>query len=86
MCSCIFTDNLSEFSSKLSRLKEWLTPLRSLTHYTHEGLPALIEQMKSFADDILKLPRGLITVLRVLRNLCIAPPNEYPDGKVMLAL
>ena len=76
------TYNISEFNSKISRLKEWLGPLRSLTHYTQEGLPVIIEQMKSFTEDILKLPRGLITVLRILRHLCIAPPNEYPEGKV----
>jgi len=70
-----------EFSSKLSRLKEWLTPLKSLSSYTHEGLPALVEQVKALKDDVTKLPRGLITVLRILRHLAITPVNNYPEGK-----
>ncbi|WAR13247.1 VIR-like protein [Mya arenaria] len=70
-----------EFSSKLARLKEWLLPLKSLTIFSHNGLPAIIEQLMVLKNDVLKLPRGLITVLRILKNLAVAPQNDFPEDK-----
>ncbi|KAH3771868.1 hypothetical protein DPMN_173197 [Dreissena polymorpha] len=69
----------SKFSNKLSRLKEWLLPLKAIRQFSHEGLSAIVEQLMAYKDDILKLPRGLITVLRVLRHLCIAPTEDFPE-------
>ncbi|XP_052231908.1 protein virilizer homolog isoform X2 [Dreissena polymorpha] len=70
-----------EFSNKLSRLKEWLLPLKAIRQFSHEGLSAIVEQLMAYKDDILKLPRGLITVLRVLRHLCIAPTEDFPEDR-----
>lgn len=69
-----------EFNSKLSKLKEWLSPLNTIPVLNIEALPGMIEQLKNFADDILKLPRGLVILLRILKHLAVAPPNDYPEG------
>ncbi|XP_005092655.1 protein virilizer homolog [Aplysia californica] len=56
-------------STKLTQLQEWLLPTKSLTSYDLDGLPAMIAQMKLFADDVKKVPPGLITVLRIISSL-----------------
>ena len=71
---------ITEFNNKITKLKEWLSPLKTLQVFNIEALPGIIEQLKSFADDIIKLPRGLVILLRIIKHLAIAPPNDYPEG------
>ena len=71
---------VTEFNNKIIKLKEWLSPLKTLQVFNIEALPGIIEQLKSFADDIIKLPRGLVILLRIIKHLAIAPPNDYPEG------
>ena len=52
---------------------DWLQPLKSVSNFTHTNLPELISQLKQYADDISELPKGLITVLRIIQHLAIAP-------------
>ena len=72
--------SLPEFNSKLSKLKDWLAPLSAIPAFNIEALPGIIEQLKNLADDILKLPRGLVILLRIIRHLAVAPPNDYSEG------
>ncbi|KAK3591349.1 hypothetical protein CHS0354_040310 [Potamilus streckersoni] len=72
----------SDFNSKLTKLQDWLSPLKGIPSLlSYDCLPNIIEQLKQQAESILKLPRGLITVLRVLKHLAIPPENEYPEDK-----
>ena len=75
-----YPSSLPEFNSKLSKLKDWLAPLTFIPAFNNEALPGIIEQLKNLADDILKLPRGLVILLRIIRHLAVAPPNDYTEG------
>ncbi|KAL3859118.1 hypothetical protein ACJMK2_009350 [Sinanodonta woodiana] len=72
----------SDFNSKLSKLQDWLSPLKGIPSVlNYQYLPNIMDQLKLQAESVLKLPRGLITVLRVLKHLAIPPENEYPEDK-----
>lgn len=74
---------LSDFSSRLSELQEWLSPLKSLTSYNCEGVAAAVGQLKHFGEDLQKIPRSLVTVVRVLKEMTVPPDTRYPDGKYL---
>lgn len=62
-------------------LQDWLAPTKKITAYNYEGLEAVIELLKQYNEDISKLPRGLVTTLRVLVHLAIPPENPFQEGK-----
>lgn len=68
-------------TSKLQELQEWLNPTKKVPIFSHESLQPLILQLKMYADDILKLPRGLITVMRILNWLAVPPDCKYTQEK-----
>ena len=70
-----------DFSSKLLEMQEWLLPLKTVTDLTQDGAGALVGHLKQYTKDLQKVPRGLITTMRILRYISIAPENPYPDGK-----
>lgn len=72
-----------DFSSRLSELQEWLSPLKSLTSYNCEGVAAAVGQLKHFGEDLQKIPRSLVTVVRVLKEMTVPPDTRYPDGKYL---
>ncbi len=45
------------------------------------GLPELVAQLKQYSDEINDLPKGLITVLRIMRHLAVAPEVDEADGE-----
>ena len=75
--------DLLEATSKLQELQEWLNPTKKVPIFSHESLQPLILQLKIYADDILKLPRGLITVMRILNWLAVPPDCKYTHGKIL---
>ncbi|XP_078337705.1 protein virilizer homolog isoform X3 [Crassostrea virginica] len=68
-----------DFSSKLLEMQEWLLPLKTVTDLTQDGAGALVGHLKQYTEDLQKVPRGLITTMRILRYISIAPENPYPD-------
>uniref|UniRef100_A0A0B7AVR5 Virilizer N-terminal domain-containing protein n=1 Tax=Arion vulgaris TaxID=1028688 RepID=A0A0B7AVR5_9EUPU len=56
-------------STKLNQLQEWLTPVKKVTSFDLDGLPSMISQLKSYTDDVKKVPPGLITVIRMINSL-----------------
>lgn len=56
-------------STKLTQLQEWLAPVKKVTSFDLDGLPAMISQLKQFSDDVKKVPPGLITIVRMIYSL-----------------
>ncbi|KAK3085549.1 hypothetical protein FSP39_005168 [Pinctada imbricata] len=68
-----------DFSSKLLEMQEWLQPVKAITDLTYEGVSQAVTQLKQYTEDLHKIPRGLITTMRILRQLAITPYRKYPD-------
>ncbi|XP_056008740.1 protein virilizer homolog isoform X5 [Ostrea edulis] len=68
-----------DFSSKLLEMQEWLLPFKTVTDLTQDGVAAVVGHLKQYTEDLQKVPRGLITTMRILRHMAIAPENFYPD-------
>ncbi|KAJ8303301.1 hypothetical protein KUTeg_019697 [Tegillarca granosa] len=75
----LVTISEDDFSSRLSELQEWLSPLKSLTSYNCEGVSAAVSQLKHLGEDLQKIPRSLVTVIRVLKEMTVPPETRYPD-------
>ena len=77
----------SESGGKMSEwtaeLIDWLQPMRKASlAITPEHLEQLIQQLKHYSDDILELPKGLVTVLRVMYHLAVAPTTHSSEGMI----
>ncbi|XP_064611731.1 protein virilizer homolog [Liolophura sinensis] len=68
-----------DVSSKILELQDWLAPTKKITVYSYEGLEPVIELLKQYNEDISKLPRGLVTTLRVLTHLAIPVENPFQE-------
>lgn len=68
-----------DFSSKLLEMQEWLLPFKTVTDLTQDGVAAVVGHLKQYTEDLQKVPRSLITTMRTLRYISIAPENPYPD-------
>ena len=64
-------------ADKLSEIQDYLLPVKKYQSFEHDNMTDLISQLKHYSDDILELPKGLVTVLRILRQLCIAPEKSH---------
>lgn len=71
---------IPDFSSKLLEMQEWLLPFKTVTDLTQDGVAAVVGHLKQYTEDLQKVPRGLITTMRTLRYISIAPENPYSDG------
>ena len=80
----LYLFSLTDLNNKLSKLKDWLSPLDKIPACNIETLPGMIEQLKKEADDIIKMPRGLAILLRLIKHLAVAPANDYPEGEFSL--
>ncbi|CAG5120026.1 unnamed protein product, partial [Candidula unifasciata] len=56
-------------SAKLTQLQEWLAPVKKVSSFDLDGLASMISQLKSYTDDVKKVPPGLITVIRMIYSL-----------------
>ncbi|GFR93836.1 virilizer-like protein [Elysia marginata] len=57
-------------NSKLQQLQEWVSPARKVTSFDLDGLPSIISQLKTYADEIKQTPLpALITTVRILYSL-----------------
>jgi hypothetical protein len=61
---------------KLSEIQDYLAPIKKCPNFTDENIAELITLLKNYNDDITELPKGLVTVLRILKQHCIAPATD----------
>ena len=86
----LLTDRASSGSGKVSEwmteILDWLQPMRKASlSVTAEQLEELIQQLKQYNEDILELPKGLATVLRIICHLAVPPMNHNKEGMATLS-
>lgn len=71
-------------TSKIVEVRQWVEVLRKLPSFNYEAMTYLAERVKAFVQEGVspKLPKGLITVLRILKHVCIAPALDEGVGKL----
>jgi len=60
----------------VSELHDWLAPLKRIGPEFLSDSPTVIElvaQLRQYSDEVADMPKGLVTTLRVLRHIAIAP-------------
>ena len=59
----------------IHEIADWLAPYKTIPvlNYESDTVAGLARLLKQYGDDPLLLPKGVTTVLRMLRTLCIAP-------------
>lgn len=73
-----------ETTSKMGELRQWVEVLQKLTGFGVESVPFLAEKLKVYAEgNVAKLPKGLVTTLRILREFCVAPAVEEGVGMLL---
>ena len=85
----MLTDRASSGSGKVSEwiaeIHEWLQPMtKASLSVTPEHLEELIQQLRTHNDDILDIPKGLATVLRIMHHLAVPPPTHSKEGRALL--
>ena len=85
----LLTDRASSGSGKVSEwiaeIHEWLQPMtKASLSVTPEHLEELIQQLRTHNDDILDIPKGLATVLRIMHHLAVPPPTHSKEGRALL--
>ncbi len=69
-------------ADRIMEIGEWLAPLKKVTTFDIDCLPELIASLKQYHDDILDMPKGLITTLRLIKYLAIDPASSQKlEGK-----
>ena len=83
---------LSESSSgkigdRLGELQEWLQPIKNILAFSSDSSTVLelVSQLKQYNEEVLDLPKGMVTVLRLLKYISI-PPERNDDGKFSICL
>ncbi|XP_064640162.1 protein virilizer homolog isoform X2 [Lineus longissimus] len=74
--SKLYTLSDLEIHPKLSELKVWLDPIKKLTEFSYTCLDELMVQLKQYSDEVMDLPRGLVTVLRIIHHWGIPSERE----------
>lgn len=81
----VFNSNVSECKAgkadeKVSELQEWLQPLKQIAAFNFDSstVQELVLQLKQYTDDMSEIPKGLVTVVRILKYMAIGP--EYKDA------
>ena len=59
--------------SKLAELVNWASVLETTEHFREDGIPSLCENVKKNIEQISPISYELITSVRLLKNLAVAP-------------
>ena len=63
----------------VSELHEWLAPLKRIGPTFLSDSPTVTElmaQIRQYSDEVADMPKGLVTALRVLQYIAIAPTTS----------
>jgi len=70
---------VGKVNEHVSELHDWLAPLKRIgpTFLSDAPMVAeLVSQICQYSDEVADMPKGLVTVLRVLHYITIAPPTS----------
>lgn len=76
----------AKMGERMFELSEWLLPLKTVSVFDESSLSALVSCLKQYNDEITDLPKGLVTVMRILYSLAIAPPRDDGTYKLITPL
>lgn len=71
-------------TSKISEVKQWVEPLRKLPGFGLESVETLAEKIKTFVQTegiVPRIPKGLITTLRLAQHIAVQPQKTEDGGK-----
>ena len=68
-------------SERMAELSEWLMPLQKIPTFDETQIPTLVACLKQYNEEVTDLPKGLVTVMRILHSLAIAPQSQENDRK-----
>ena len=67
---------MGKVNEHVSELHDWLAPLKRIgPTFLSDGptVTELVAQLRQYSDEVADMPKGLVTTLRVLRHIAIAP-------------
>ena len=71
-------------NDRVSELHDWLAPIKQIPVISSdfETITELAKQLRQYSEEVSDLPKGLITVLRIMQHLAIAPTSPEDLGKI----
>jgi len=70
---------VGKVNEHVSELHDWLAPLKRIGPTFLSDAPTvteLVAQIRQYSDEVADMPKGLVTVLRVLHYITVAPPTS----------
>ena len=69
-----------KMDEKVAELQEWLQPMKSIVAFNIDAatVQELVLQLKQYTDDMSEIPKGVVTILRILKYMAIGP--EFKDA------
>ena len=70
---------VGKVNEHVSELHDWLAPLKRIgpTFVSDAAtVTELVTQIRQYSDEVADMPKGLVTALRVLHYIAIAPPTS----------
>ena len=69
-------------------LHDWLVPIKTITQFSSDSdtINELSRQLRQYSEEVSDLPKGLVTVLRIMQHLAIAPSSSNESGNITIEL
>ncbi|KAG1683645.1 Protein virilizer [Nymphon striatum] len=71
---------MEEPSSKLNEIAQWMSPIKTVTKYSAADVESLMNIIKRCSENVTKVSPELVTSLRILQYLCIAPDENVSEN------
>ena len=79
-CMVVFSElTVGKVNEHISELHDWLAPLKRIGQTFLSDAPTvteLVAQIRQYSDEVADMPKGLVTTLRVLQHIAIAPTTS----------
>lgn len=71
--------HVSDAFSKSDVLRDWLAPFKKISVLNADGTTEqLVKELKFYTEQLTDIPPGLVTVLRMIKHVCVPPSNTAP--------
>lgn len=77
-----YIESVTKMNERVTELHDWLAPIKQspVIQSESETVTELVGQLRQYSEEVADLPKGIITVLRILRHLAIAPGSHDDSG------
>jgi len=68
----------------VTELHDWLVPIKTLPQFSSDSdtINELARQLRQYSEEVSDLPKGLVTVLRIMQHLAIATNSCDESGEI----